>query len=79
MKELEDNKKKVDEAIAKAVEAHDKVNEVFNENQEYEHTVLHPHNGKLTPEEKQREQDLLDKLRDAIADEGQAIDELKKL
>lgn len=79
MKELEEYKKTVDEAIAKAVEAHDKVNEVYAKNREYEETVLRPHNGNLTPTEKQREQELLDELRDAITADGESIDTLKKL
>lgn len=79
MKELDDYKKKVDGAIAKAVEAHDKVNEVYAKNREYEKSVLRPHNGSLTPDEIQKEQELLDELREAITAEGEAIDASKNL
>ena len=79
MKELEEYRKKVDEAIKKEKEAFDKFNDVCNENEEYVEKVLIPNNGHLTPEQKQKEQDLVEKVRQARKDLDDAIDERQKL
>ena len=55
MRELEEYKKKVDEALDKEKEAFDKFNDVRIENREYVEDVLLPNNGSLTPEQKQKE------------------------
>lgn len=79
MEEIEEYKKKVDEALEKEKEAFDKFNDVRNENREYVEEVLLPNNGYLTPEQKQKEQELVEKLREARKELDEAIDELEKL
>lgn len=79
MEEIEEYKKKVNEALEKEKEAFDKFNDVRNENREYVEEVLLPHNGHLTPEQKQKEQELVEKLREARKELDEAIDELEKL
>lgn len=79
MRELEEYKKKVDEALDKEKEAFDKFNDVRIENREYVEDVLLPNNGSLTPEQKQKEQELVEKLREARKELDKAIEELEKL
>ena len=79
MKEFEEYKNKVNEAIKKVQEAHDSFNDIYHENQEFEKAVILPNKGRLSDEQKQLEQELLDRLRDAIAEEEQAINELSNL
>lgn len=79
MEELEEYKKKVDEALEKEKEAFDRFIDVRNENREYVEEVLLPNNGHLTPEQKQKEQELVEKLREARTELDEAIDELEKL
>lgn len=79
MEEIEEYKKKVDEALEKEKEAFDKFNDVRYENREYVEEVLLPNNGYLTPEQKQKEQELVEKLREARKELDEAIDELEKL
>lgn len=79
MKELEEFRKKVDEAIEKEKEAFDKFNDVCKENEEYVEKVLIPNNGRLTPEQKQKEQELVEKVREARKELDDAIDERQKL
>lgn len=79
MRELEEYKKKVDEALDKEKEAFDKFNDLRIENREYVEDVLLPNNGSLTPEQKQKEQELVEKLREARKELDKAIEELEKL
>lgn len=79
MEKLEEYKKKVDEALVKEKNAFDKFNDVRNENREYVEEVLLPHNGHLTPEQKQKEQELVEKLREARKELDETINELEKL
>ena len=79
MNELEEYRKKVDEALEKEKEAFDKLNDVRNENRDYVEEVLLPNNGHLSPEQKQKEQELVEKLREARKELNDAIEELEKL
>lgn len=79
MKELDEYKKKVDDAIEKEKEAFGKFNDVRNGNQEYVEKVLLPNNGELTPDQKQKEQELVEELREARKALDDAIDEREKL
>lgn len=79
MKDLEDYKKKAEEAIEKEKEAHAKYSEVFDENTDYVENVLKPNNGHLSPEQKQKEQELVEKMREAGGEWSDAIEERKKL
>lgn len=79
MKELEEFRKKVDEAIEKEREAFDNFNDVCKENEEYVEKVLIPNNWRLTPEQKQKEQELVEKVREARKELDDAIDERQKL
>lgn len=73
MEELEEYKKKVNEAIEKVTEAHGKFNKVYTENHEFESNVISPNKGKLTPEQKQKEQGLVKKLHEARKELDEAI------
>lgn len=79
MEEIEEYKKKVNEALEKEKNAFDRFIDVRNENREYVEEVLLPQNGHLTPEQKQKEQELVEKLREARKELDEAIDELEKL
>lgn len=65
MKDLEDIKKRAEEAIEKEKEAYARYSDVYDENTDYVENVLKPNNGNLTPEQKQKEQELVEKMREA--------------
>lgn len=79
MNEFEEYKNKVNEAIKKVQKAHDSFKDVYRENQEFEKAVILPNKGRLSDEQKQLEKELLARLRDAIDEEEQAINELSNL